>query len=205
MSPNRNHPRKGSSTKVAPIKNTKDIKAIRNLLRDSPRDHLLFVMGINTGLHVCDLLAIRLNDVRHMKAGQKTSIAASVSGKTNVLDFNAKVYEVAQEYFNYLEANGRTDRGTYLFESRKGGKPLSMSTLNALVKKWAAAIDLAGNYGALSLRKTWGYQQIKVHGMDIEHVRESYKHKAKSCTRAYLDLLGEEAGNDDIHTYGAVG
>jgi len=31
--------------------------------------------------------------------------------------------------------------------------------VNQLIKKWTLAINLKGNYGAHSLRKTWGYIQ----------------------------------------------
>jgi len=42
---NPNHPKTGSQIKVDPIKNLKDIKSIKKLLKDNPRDFALFVMG----------------------------------------------------------------------------------------------------------------------------------------------------------------
>ena len=47
---NSNHPRKGSTIKVEPIKRLKDLKAIKKLLQDKPRDLCLFTIGINTNL-----------------------------------------------------------------------------------------------------------------------------------------------------------
>ena len=47
---NFNAPKKGDRITVDPIRNLKDIKAISKLLFDSPRNHLLFIMGINNEL-----------------------------------------------------------------------------------------------------------------------------------------------------------
>jgi len=49
---NPNHPEKGSLIKVEPIRKMKDIKAIKKLLHDKPRDLCLFILGINTNLRV---------------------------------------------------------------------------------------------------------------------------------------------------------
>ena len=44
----KNHPKKGSRITVEPIKNIKDIEAIKKILSEKPRDLLLFIMGIST-------------------------------------------------------------------------------------------------------------------------------------------------------------
>jgi hypothetical protein len=54
--PNINHPKKGQQIKVEPIRRRKDIASIKKLLESRPRDHLLFVMGINNGLRVVSVL-----------------------------------------------------------------------------------------------------------------------------------------------------
>ena len=55
---NPNHPKKGDRIAVDPIRKPKDIKAISKLTQDYPRDHLLFIMGINNGLRTCDLIKL---------------------------------------------------------------------------------------------------------------------------------------------------
>ncbi|MGD0276764.1 MAG: hypothetical protein ABSB79_12065 [Syntrophales bacterium] len=71
---NPNHPTRGSSIVVDPIRNEKDIKAIRKLLSGITRDHLLFVMGINNGLRTGDLLKLKVIDVKNMQPGDSISI-----------------------------------------------------------------------------------------------------------------------------------
>ena len=41
---NPNHPKKGATIKVEPITELKDIKLIKKLLKDKPRDYCLFAM-----------------------------------------------------------------------------------------------------------------------------------------------------------------
>ena len=69
ISGNQNHPQKGARIAVDPIRKTKDIKAISKHTQVNPRDHLLFIMGINNGLRACDLIKLKVKDVKGMKVG----------------------------------------------------------------------------------------------------------------------------------------
>ena len=80
---NVNHPKKGDRIKVDPIRQIKDIKAISKLTADNPRDHLLFVMGINNGLRAGDLVKLKVKDVRHLKVGDILTIKEGKTGKDN--------------------------------------------------------------------------------------------------------------------------
>jgi integrase len=71
---NPNRPKKGSRITVDPIRNEKDIKSIAKLLYDSPRDHLLFILGVNNGLRAGDLLKLKVKDLRYLKAGETLTI-----------------------------------------------------------------------------------------------------------------------------------
>jgi integrase len=48
---------------VEPIRDLTQIEAMKEILKsNSIRDYLLFVMGINTGLRISDLLALKQGD-----------------------------------------------------------------------------------------------------------------------------------------------
>jgi hypothetical protein len=64
---NFNDPKKGDMIHVEPIRNMKDIKAIKKLLADKLRDLALFNVGINTNLRASDLLQITTGMERHLK------------------------------------------------------------------------------------------------------------------------------------------
>lgn len=49
---------------VQPIRSLKQIETIKKLLKQqSLRDYCLFVLGINSGLRISDLLKLRISDV----------------------------------------------------------------------------------------------------------------------------------------------
>ena len=70
------------------------------------------------------------------------------------------------------------DDEDYLFKSRKGkNKPITVSNANMLVKKWTRTINLNGNYGTHSLRKTFGYILRRKYGVGWEILAKRYNHR----------------------------
>ena len=67
------------SMKVDPITEVKHLKSIKRLLSDSPRDKLLFVAGINSGLRVQDLLSLKVKDLMERKEGDRVVIKEKIS------------------------------------------------------------------------------------------------------------------------------
>jgi len=174
---------------IQSIKLKKDIEAIKQLLSDKPRDFLLFVMGINNGIRASDLLKIKVGDVVHLKSGQALKIREKKTKKMNILVINKPVYKALQNYLVKLEP---TD-DDFLFRSRKGeNKPLTVMSLNNLIKTWTKAINLKGNYGTHSLRKTWGYHQRVTHGIGFEVIAERFMHSSPKTTMRYLGIDKEE-------------
>lgn len=186
---NLNRPAPGTMIDIQPIKLKKDIEAIKQLLSDKPRDFLLFVMGINNGIRASDLLKIKVGDVVHLKSGQALKTREKKTKKMNILVINKPVYKALQNYLVKLEP---TD-DDFLFRSRKGGnKPLTVMSLNNLIKTWTKAINLKGNYGTHSLRKTWGYHQRVTHGIGFEVIAERFMHSSPKTTMRYLGIDKEE-------------
>jgi hypothetical protein len=64
----------------------------------------------------------------------------------------------------YLDALNPMDDDA-LFASRKGRCLITVQCVNNMVKKWVGEINLKGNYGAHSLRKTRGYIQRTTYGV----------------------------------------
>lgn len=188
---NNNHPQKGSSTIVEPIREEKDIKAIRKLLSENLRNHLLFIMGINNGLRTGDLLKLHVKDVIGMKPGDNINIKEGKTKKQNILVINKTVHKVLTQYLS--ESNLSSE--DYLFRSRKGNHPLTIQSVNAYVKKWTSSINIKGNYGAHSLRKTWGYFQRVYYGVGFEIICKRFNHQSPSVTMRYLGISNKEVEN----------
>ena len=185
---NANHPKNGSRIAVDPIRQIKDIKAISKMTSGIPRDHLLFVMGINNGLRACDLVKVQVGDVRSLRVGDTLTIKESKTGKDNILVVNKTVYKALQAYLDAIRPND----DAYLFASRKGESHLQSQAVSKLVKKWTRAINLKGNYGAHTLRKTWGYIQRTMHGVGFEIICKRYNHSSPAITMRYLGIQDKE-------------
>ena len=188
---NYNRPKEGSKITVDPIRRMKDIQAISKLLSDNPRNHLLFVMGTNNGLRTGDLLKLKVGDVRGMKIGDTLAIKEGKTRKRNILVMNKTSYKSFQ---NYLEKIRPKD-DDYLFSSRKGEKAITIQCVNNMVKQWASHINLKGNFGAHSLRKTWGYVQRTVYGVGFEILCKRFNHSSPVITMRYLGIEDKEVQN----------
>ena len=185
---NHNHPRKGSRITVEPIRRIRDIKSITRMLSGNPRDHLLFIIGINNGLRVGDLLKLKVKDVSHLKVGQHITIRESKTNKDNILLANKSVHKAIRQYLDTL----KPEEEAFLFASRKGKMPLTIQSVNNMVKKWTSAINIRGNYGAHSLRKTWGYIQRTEYGVGFEVIAKRYNHSNPAVTMRYLGIQDKE-------------
>jgi integrase len=188
---NSNRPQKGSKIAVDPIRRMKDIQAISKLLSDNPRNNLLFVMGTNNGLRTGDLLKLKVSDVKGMKVGDTLIIKEGKTGKRNMLVMNKSIHKSLQVY---LEALKPMD-DDFLFSSRKGNKAVTIQCVNNMVKRWTGEINLKGNYGAHSLRKTWGYVQRTTYGVGFEILCKRFNHSSPAITMRYLGIEDKEVQN----------
>ena len=183
-----NHPAKGSSINIEPIRDLSKIKTISKLLSDNPRDHLLFTMGINNGLRISDLLRLKVRDVMYLKAGDILPIKEGKTGKKNVLVINNTVYKSLQRYLDTIKPKD----SDFVFKSKKGHHPISVPAANAMIKRWTKEIGLKGNYGTHSLRKTWGFLQRTKFGVGFEVIAKRFNHSSPSITMRYLGIQDKE-------------
>ena len=183
-----NHPRKGSRITVDPIKSLDDIKAIKVLLADKPRDLLLFTMGINNGLRIGDLLQLKVGQVRHLKPGEYIMVREQKTGKENCLMVNKAVYKALRSYLDKVQPKD----DDYLFASRQGGSPLTVQRVHQMIKGWTKQINLQGNYGTHSLRKTFGYIQRTQFKVGFEVLAKRFNHSSPAVTMRYLGLSSDD-------------
>ena len=183
MSNNPNHPKKGSTIKVEPIRHLKDIKAIKRLLQDSPRDFCLFTLGINTNLRASDLLAITAGMVRNE---EELVLKERKTGKERRITLNTATQKALQRLLDSREY----DDDDRIFQGQRG--PLTVPTVNRLVKGWCKAINLRGNYGSHTLRKTFGYHQRVTFGRGLPELMTVFNHSTQKQTLDYLCVQPEE-------------
>ncbi|MFC1490960.1 tyrosine-type recombinase/integrase [Candidatus Latescibacterota bacterium] len=183
---NPNHPKKGSSIKVDPIKHLKDINIIKKLLSDNPRNYAIFALGINTNLRASDLVNITVGQVRYINPMDSLEIKERKTGKKRRVTLNKACIDAIQQL---LSTRQYTDDDK-LFLGKKG--VLSPITINALVKGWCRAINLKGNFGSHTLRKTWGYHQRVSFNVGIPELMVCFNHSTQKQTLDYLCVQPEE-------------
>ena len=186
-STNYNHPKKGSQIKVEPIRKRKDIDLIKKLLSDKPRDLALFILGINTNLRASDLLRLTVGHVKHLKEGDALEINEKKTGKPRRITLNKACIIAIQ---SLLEA-GEPKDDDYLFKSQRGAV-LTVSTVSNMMKDWCREINLRGNYGSHTLRKTWGYHQRVTFGTDLPRLMICFNHSTQKQTLDYLCIQADE-------------
>jgi len=183
---NYNHPAKGDMIRVEPIRDLKAIKTIRKLLADKPRDLALFTVGINTNLRASDLLQIKAGMVRHLKPMEEIELKEKKTGKLRRISLNRGCIEAIQ-----VLLKSRTYAAEEpIFSGQRG--PLTVPSINALLKDWCAAVNLKGNYGSHTLRKTFGFHQRVTFGRGVAELMLVFNHSSERQTLAYLGIQPEE-------------
>ncbi|MFW5489065.1 MAG: tyrosine-type recombinase/integrase [Desulfovibrio sp.] len=178
-----------------PIKSLDAIKAIKQLTKSNPRDHLLFVMGINSGIRLGDLLRFQVHHFQGKQVGDAIEIIESKTGKRNFLILNK---EISRALRLFMDVRFRHE-DDYLFASRKSRKPLTLATVGRLVQSWARSINLNGNYGGRTLRKTFGYIQRVHFGVGFEILCRRYNHSNPAVTMRYIGIQPSEVEEIMMH------
>lgn len=189
-SKNPNHPQRGSSIKVEPIRSIDDISKMKTLLAHSPRDLALFTLGINTALRATELVSLTVGQVRHLLAGDDLIVKQSKNKKYRSVTLNQNAYEAVQLCLsNHPQANDPTNP---LFYSKVTGRKLQSNTISKYMKRWCRLVNLEGNYASHTMRKTFGYHVYRNAGRNgmrqprIAELMTAYGHATERQTLEYL-------------------
>ncbi len=173
---------------VEAIKSIRDIAKIKQFLlgKDNKRDYLLFVLGINVGLRIGDLLSLKISDVtgEDKMIRKAVTIKEQKTKKLREFELNKSAREAIKLY---LSSRKELNREKYLFESRKGNKPLTTRSAHKIIKTILRELGIKGNYGTHSLRKTFGYHRY-ANGVKVETLQKLFNHSSASITLAYIGI-----------------
>ena len=172
---------------VEPIRSKKQINNMKQYLKEhNLRDYLLFVLGINSGLRISDLLLLTIDDV---KGKNRIIIREKKTGKTKDFPLSVTCKKAIQEYLSSVQITGK-----WLFKSKKGDRPISRVQAYRIINKAARAIHIKDAIGTHTLRKTFGYWAYKS-GVDIIKIQKLFNHSAPSITLAYIGITKDELDN----------
>ncbi|WP_113622510.1 tyrosine-type recombinase/integrase [Staphylococcus aureus] len=174
---------------VQPIRSKEQLQDMKWALKRhcTDRDYILFVIGINTGLRVSDLLNLETSMILELKKKRRKELKIR-EGKTKK-ERMVNITSIFEEV--YLYAAGLESK--WLFPSRKGDRPISKIQVYRQLQK---AGDFAGveSIGTHTMRKTFGYWFYK-QTKDVAMLQEILNHSAPKITLKYIGINKEEKDN----------
>ena len=195
--PKRNHnrPRKGTRTTADAIYDPAAIERIKQNLLPTPRDYCFFVLGINTAYRAGELLSLTVAQVADLKPGDTLTVWQSKTKKERTVGVNRAACEAIQRW---LAVHPRPEPDAPLFISRTGlSQALTVSTVSGMVKQWCQEVGLKGNFSSHTLRKTFGYHQVKrnphlPNRQVVPTLMQAYGHATERQTLQYACIQLED-------------
>jgi DNA-binding GntR family transcriptional regulator len=133
---------------IEPIRSRDDIERVRRVLREKPRDLLLFDLAVETGIGMKQLLTLKVRDFENMQSSN------NIRGEqVHIPAVSKRVSSTWRSFYNLTQP----DEHDYVFKSRKGSATLNLSSVSSMVSSWfkKAGLDITG--GARVLQKTWAF------------------------------------------------
>ncbi|TLS37749.1 site-specific integrase [Pseudalkalibacillus caeni] len=163
---------------VQPIRDPDKISAIKHFFKSrSERDYMMFLVGINTGLRISDILQLKVGDLR----GQHIRLRETKTRKQKMIRITP---ELGRELKRYL---GDKEDHEYIFQSRVGeNKPIGRSRAYKILREAADAYNLV-DIGTHTLRKTFGYH-FYLQTKDVAMLQELFNHSSPHITLRYIGI-----------------
>lgn len=178
--------KKNEIKNVQPIRNYDQVLDMKWSLKKwcGERDYILFLLGINTGLRVSDLLNLKIKDIKGKK---KVIVKEGKTEKPRTI-YLSNIYKELNEYIKTLKG------AEWLFPSRKGDKPISRIQAYRQLNKAAKMVDINEGIGTHTMRKTFGYWYYK-ETRDIASLQMILNHSHPEITLKYIGITDEEIEN----------
>lgn len=190
-----------------PIKNMDDIFKISGFLINNERyrDNMLFIVGINFGLRVSDLRVLRFSNIINENFTFRESFAVFEKKTRNTRKRKKNRYitinhAVIEAVTLYLENTEDVCLSDYMFKSQSnhGGnknEPLSLQSIDRILKGIARDLDLNVKMSTHSLRKTFCYHQMLMSHNDSRKLlllQKMLGHSSPAQTLDYIGITAEE-------------
>ena len=183
--------------KTEPIRDAGLVKTLfTQLLQEKTKYGILFLLGVNTGLRISDLLSLRVSDIFIVSCSDAENfnklvygfkdyltVVEKKTGKTNQIKLN----EVLRKYLVEYVKENNMDGKSYLFSSQKN-KSVPFKRLQAyrVMKEHADSLGIQ-NFGTHTMRKTFGYFFYK-NTQNIALLMDVLNHSSQNITLRYIGI-----------------
>ena len=177
---------------VQPIRDQEKIYEIKNkLLEKSKRNYMIFVLGVNTGLRVSDLVKLKVKDVR---GHDHIIITEKKTGKDKRILITPSLKKELKSYIIDLHDDD------YLIQAQGRKNHLSRFMVYKILKAAAKECGLR-EIGTHTLRKTFGYHFYYKY-KNIAMLMDLFNHSSEKVTLRYIginqDMLDKAMNNFKI-------
>lgn len=183
--------------KVQPIRDQKKIDAMKKILESSPRDSLLFTLGINSGLRISDLLKLQISDIWHGSApAEQIEVREKKTKKTKLFRVAENPKKAIKKYMLQLQDPKPSDP-VFCSRKTKAGvlQPITRQQAYNIINDAAQYVGITDRIGTHTLRKTFGYHAFKK-GADLAYIQKLFNHSSQTITLEYIGITQENL--DDI-------
>jgi site-specific recombinase XerD len=176
--------KKGNCSTTEPIRDIEKINDMAEYLyKHSRRVHLVFILGINSGLRVSDLLNLTVEDV----INGVVTIREKKTRKEKQFALSDTCMEAINEYISY---SGVTTG--LLFDNGRGkDKAITKQAVWKLLNQAADWCGVTENVGTHSMRKAFSYHALR-NGVDISFIMEALNHSDLTHTKRYIGIRQDE-------------
>ncbi|QOR67753.1 tyrosine-type recombinase/integrase [Cytobacillus suaedae] len=172
---------------VDAIKDKKRLKEMKAfLLPRSSRDYCLFMLGINTGIRIQDLLTLHVYNV--VTETNEISSYLLTSNEVNPPIFLNK--HVRKSIVKWIK-EGELTYNDFLFKSRKTSEPITRQQAYRIINEAAKQAGVEGSVGTHTLRKTFGYHAY-LKGIAVSLIQKRLQHQTKAETYQYIGITEEK-------------
>lgn len=190
----------------SPIKSLDDIYRISEwfISRKRYRDNMLFIVGINFGLRVSDLLTLRFSHLIDDEFRFKTTFPILEKKTKNTRKTKKNRYitindAVIDAVTLYLENTPGVRLSDYMFrgESNNCGanQPMHRNSVERILKEVGKAVGIEAHMATHTLRKTFAYHQMLISGNDPRRLlllQKIFGHSTSAQTLDYIGITTEE-------------
>ncbi|HBI7033948.1 site-specific integrase [Clostridium perfringens] len=164
---------------VEPIRDSNKVHEIANYLRRySERNYIMFILGINSGLRISDILSLRVRDV---KGKEYFYVREKKTKKQRRIPMTPVLKRELKEYCKNKELDD------FIIKSQQGyNQPISRVRAYTILRDAGETLGLY-NLGTHTLRKTFGYH-FYMQYKDIVTLQKIFNHSDPSITLHYIGV-----------------
>lgn len=176
---------------VEPIRDRENIEKVKRILKEEgSRNFLLFILGINSGLRISDILRLKILDVKNR---DYIEIKEKKTGKY-------KRFPITNSFKDTLfEFIADKNPEEWLFSSQRGDYPITRIQAYRIINNACAKAGITAKIGTHTLRKTFGYH-FYYKTKDVALLQSILNHSTPSVTLKYIGI-NQDIIDSSLHAF----